>query len=31
MLQDREGFGSVVVVPDEEYEEGAYDDVTGTV
>jgi NADPH2:quinone reductase len=29
MLQDREGFGSVVVVPDSEYEEGAYDDVTG--
>jgi NADPH2:quinone reductase len=24
MLQDREGFGSVVVVPDSVYEEGAY-------
>ncbi|MFB6206306.1 MAG: zinc-binding dehydrogenase [Haloglomus sp.] len=31
MLQDREGFGSVVVVPDDEYEEGAYDDVTGSI
>ena len=31
MLQDREGFGSVVVVPDSEYEEGAYDDVTGSI
>ena len=25
MLQDREGFGSVVVVPDSLYEEGSYD------
>jgi hypothetical protein len=24
MLQDREGFGSVVVVPDSVYEDGAY-------
>jgi NADPH:quinone reductase-like Zn-dependent oxidoreductase len=31
MLQDREGFGSVVVVPDSEYEEGAYGDVTGNI
>jgi hypothetical protein len=31
MLQDREGFGSVVVVPDSEYEEGAYGDVTGSI
>jgi hypothetical protein len=31
MLQDREGFGSVVVVPDDEYEDGAYEDVTGNV
>lgn len=31
MLQDREGFGSVVVVPDDEYEEGAHEDVTGSI
>ncbi|PSP96596.1 alcohol dehydrogenase [Halobacteriales archaeon QS_4_70_19] len=31
MLQDREGFGSVVVIPNDEYEEGAYQDVTGGI
>ena len=31
MLQDREGFGSVVVVPDSQYEAGTYGDVTGSI
>jgi NADPH2:quinone reductase len=29
MLEDREGFGSVVVVPDSAYDETAYESTDG--